>query len=433
MKIVLPIVALFAAFFSVAHAQAFPRLDADNASRLFEEARDVSSKEGGKLWGTELYGPIILIDLDAERVIANEPDTEGILQSAGGVYTGALPDAIAPANTPTEWAGKRWTMLIWQSLPEDRLTRQKMLAHEMFHRVQPALNLMARDSLTLHLDTTEGRIWLQLEWRALAAALISEGAAQEQAIRDALAFRAHRREMFPGAAAAERSQEIAEGVPEYTGLIIAAPDAGAARWRAVASLADPDTDISYVRSFAYVSGPPYGLLLDQRSPGWRAKLSVDSDLGGMLAATVKRGASASAERRASAYGAAAIRNAEADRAARIEEVKSRYRELLVEGPTLTLPNAGSFSINFNPSTIISLDDETAVYPTLHASDAWGTLDVKDGALLKPDFSSITVSAPTSPSGRRLTGEGWTLDLAEGWRLSPSSKPDSYIVEKDRDG
>jgi hypothetical protein len=44
--------------------------------------------------------------------------------------------------------------------------------------------------------------------------------------------------------------EIAEGVPEYTGLVAAAPDVNAARWYAVQHLADPDQSLSFVRAFA---------------------------------------------------------------------------------------------------------------------------------------------------------------------------------------
>lgn len=83
------------------------------------------------------------------------------------------------------------------------------------------------------------------------------------------------------------------------------------RWRAVAQLTDPDQAITFVRSFAYTSGPPYGLLLDQRLPGWRAKLNAQSDLSALLASTLPRQPDGSA--------------------------KARYRSRLVEGPTLLLP------------------------------------------------------------------------------------------------
>jgi hypothetical protein len=227
--------------------------------------------------------------------------------------------------------------------------------------------------------------------------------------------------------------EIAEGIPEYTGLVAAEPDRNAARWRAVATLTDPDLSITFVRSFAYTSGPAYGLLLDQRLPGWRTKVTTQSDLGDMLASTLQSpydgAAIVHAEARALSYGKSAIQMAETERAATVEAVKARYRDLLVEGPTLTLDSAGRFSFSFNPSALISLGNAGTVYPTFHVTDAWGTLDVTDGVLVPTDFSRATVAAPSDINGPHLQGPGWTLDLSPGWQLVPSSKLGSYTVRK----
>jgi hypothetical protein len=425
-------------------AQGLPPFDAAHANAYFEEARRVSEKDGGKLWGQRLYGPILFADQQSRAVIANQQDSQGLLHRNGDVFEGKLTDDIAPSNTPVEWAGTRWTMVVWQLIPEDRLTREKLFAHEMFHRIQPALHLSAPDTLNLQLDSLEGRVWLQLEWRALAAALIEHGPEQNQAIQDVLAFRDHRDKLFPGSAEKERSLEIAEGIPEYTGLAAAAPDAESARWYAVARLTDPENacpgcrqssipsngaEISFVRSFAYTSGPAYALLLDERLPGWRTKLTTQSDLSALLASTVKEPPSL-AGARASAYGISAIRAAENDRAAEVEATKARYRKLLVDGPTLTLPALKSFKFTFNPSSVVSLEGVGAVYPTFHASSAWGTLDVTDGALLPSDFSRVTVPAPKITTGTHIVGPGWILDLASGWRLVPFSQHGSFTVQKD---
>ncbi|MDE2183260.1 MAG: hypothetical protein KGJ78_09585 [Alphaproteobacteria bacterium] len=411
-----------------ASAQAPAPIDPVKAQQAFAEAKQVSDKEGGRLWGMKLYGPMLLVDPQTRAVIADEPDGQGLLHQEGSTYVGTLPDSVMIADTPTEWAGKRWTMLRWP-LPDDTFTRRVKFAHELFHRIQPDLHLNAPDTPSLHLDTPEGRLWLQLEWRALAAALVEKGPAQVMAIRDALAFRAHRRALFPGSAKIEAGLEIAEGVPEYTGLVAAAPDSDAARWRAVAKLADPDQSMTYVRSFAYISGPPYGLLLDQWLPGWRSKLTAQSDLGDLLASALHPNVAVSAEQRAAVYGASGIRMAEADRAARADAERARYRALLVDGPTLTLPKVAKFAFSFNPSALISLGDAGTVYPTFHATDAWGTLDVTGGALVPTDFSRVTVAAPSNVAGPHLMGPGWTLDLAPGWRAVPGTKPGSYTVQK----
>jgi hypothetical protein len=404
-------------------------IDMVQAKAAFAEAEAVSDKEGGRLWGKKLYGALFFVDPETRTVVANEPDLEGVLHATNGVYVGTLPQEIIVSNAPTEWQGKRWTMLMWPSIPIDTIDRRIIFAHELFHRIQPGLGLMAPDSPNLQLDTPEGRLWLQLEWRALAAALVDEGPAQTRAIRDALAFRSHRHELFAGSAQTEASLEIAEGVPEYTGTIAGEPDRDSARWHAIGKLTDPDQSITFVRSFAYTSGPPYGLLLDQRLPGWRTKLSARSDLSVLLASTLPPHTAVSAEARASLYGAVAIRIAEAQRAQKAEAAKERYRARLVEGPTLLLPGGRKFAFSFNPSTLVSLGDANTVYPTFHATAEWGTLDVTDGVLVPTDFSRATVAAPKDTQGPHLEGPGWTLELAAGWSVVPGARAGSYTVAK----
>jgi hypothetical protein len=429
MKVFRRVIALLMLTAAVAHAQSPSPIDPVKADDAFAEARQISDREGGRLWGMKLYGPMFFVDPATRTVIANEPDAQGLLRKQGNDYVGTLPESVLIADSPVEWAGKRWTMLRWP-MPEDIFTRQVKFAHELFHRIQPALHLDAPDTPNLQLDTLEGRLWLQLEWRALAAALVEQGPAQIAAIRDALAFRNYRHHLFAGSPASEASLEIAEGVPEYTGLTAAAPNRDAARWRTIAKLADPDLSITFVRSFAYTSGPAYGLLLDQRMPGWNRTISSHSDLAELLASTLHGKAAASAQQRASHYGESAIRIAETDRAKKADVEKARYRALLVDGPILTLREAGHFAFNFNPSTLISLGDAGAVYPTFHATDAWGSLDVKEGVLVPSDFSSATVAAPSDISGSPLQGPGWTLTLAPGWHVVPAEKSGSFTLKKD---
>jgi hypothetical protein len=397
------------------------------AKSVFADARAMSAKDGGHLWGTTLYGRMMLVDPGTRTVIANEADAGHLLEPEDGVYVGTLPSDLIPANAPTEWGGERWTQLLLPGVPEDAVTRNIMLTHEMFHRIQPGLHLMAKDSLNPQLDTEKGRVWLRLEWRALAAALVETGSAQTQAIRDALAFRDHRHALFPGSAATEASLEIAEGIPQYTGTVVAEPDAASARWRAAADLARPDTGTSFVRSFAYVSGPGYGLLLDERMPGWRKNVSEKSDLAAMLGSTLPSAAPESAAARAAVYGAAGIKLDEADRAARLAATLARYRAALVDGPTLVTPPPAHFG--FNPGTVVSLGADGNVYPTFHAVAPWGTLDVTGGVLVPADFSRAAVPAPASIKGPHLHGEGWTIDLAPGWSVVPGAKPGNYRLVK----
>ncbi len=412
-----------------AQTPAPPPIDLAKARAYFAEDKAVTDKDGGRLWGRRPYGATFFVDPETRFTVANEADPQGVLHADGDLFVGTLPQSVIISNAPVEWEGKRWTMLMWPYMPDDTNVRRIMFAHESFHRIQPELGLTAPDTPSLHLDTVEGRVWLQLEWRALAAALVETGPAQTRAIRDALLFRAHRRALFPGSREIEDGQEIAEGVPEYTGAVMGSPDLASARWRAVGRLTDPDQTGTFIRYFAYLSGPPYGMLLDERLPGWRAKLNAHSDLGDLLASTLRGGETEPAEARALVYGAAALRISEADRAAKLQAETARWRALLVDGPTLLLPKAGKFAFSFNPSTLVSLGDAGTVYPTFHVVSGWGTLDVKAGVLVPTDFSRATVAAAKAMKGPHVEGPGWTLDLAPGWSIVAGEKPGSYTVTR----
>jgi hypothetical protein len=418
-------VGFFAALLMAFPAQAAPALNAETAKAIFAEAKAVSDKDGGALWGMKLFGPILLVDGDTRTLIASEPDET--LKAEGGVFVGTMPKDMLPANTAFDWHGKRWTMLQWP-VWGDTQDRARLLAHEMFHHLQPALHQQPTEAPNPHLDTLEGRLWLQLEWRALATALMSSGKARTDAIRDALAFHARRTVLFPGAAEHERGLLLNEGVAEYTGIRVAAADMASARWIATGKLLG-SKEKTWVRSFPYVSGPAYGLLLDDLAPGWRAKLTAQSDLAGLLAAALPKGAPVDAVARAKHYGEAELRLIETERAAANEAVRKAYRAKLVDGPVLVLPNLGQhFNVSFDPRELVPLDAAGTVYPTITVSDEWGSLSVKEGALLSPDWQRIAVSAPAESSAR--TGAGWTLTLAPGWKLVPTDKPGSFTVKKD---
>jgi hypothetical protein len=400
--------------------------DIAQAKAVFADAQALSTREDGRLWGLPLYGRMLLVIPATRAVIANQPDPQRLLQPEDGVYVGTLPEDVVLSDAPTEWEGVRWTQLRLPALPSDAMTRSITLAHEMFHRIQPELHLAANATANPQLDTEQGRLWLQLEWRALAAALIESGQAQTQAIRDALAFRSHRHALFPGSAATEAAMEMVEGTAQYTGIAAAEPDVAAARWHAVADLVHPDAGSSFSRISAFMSGPAYGLLLDERMPGWRKSLNERSDLGAMLASTLRGNVKEPAESRAAAYGARGLRVVLADRAAREKVVQAQYRAALVDGPTLLLTALGRF--NFNPSTAVTLGADGIVYRTFHAIARWGTLDVKaGGVLVSADFSHAALPVPMAVKGAHLEGKGWTIDLAPGWSVAPAAKSESYVL------
>ena len=181
-------------------------IDLAEARRAFEAARVASDADGGRLWGVELYGPVFLVDPGSRSVVADRVDPEGC-SSSDGVWVGTLPESINPANTAIEWAGLRWTMVLWPA-PSIPHARNGLLLPEMFHRVPSEVGLPATTPLTAHLDARDGRVWMRLEMRALAEALTTRGR-ELDAIGDALDSGTSTR-AFP-----ERREEDARERNEY--------------------------------------------------------------------------------------------------------------------------------------------------------------------------------------------------------------------------
>ena len=310
------------------------------AGFVFQEARNLCERDDGALWGQSLCGPVMIVDPMDRRVIANQADPGGALQAGEGVWTGELPAGTMMANTRVEWSGTAWTQLAWP-LPMEPALLRVFLGHEMFHRVQPGLGLARDEAGNRHLDGFDGRYLLQLEWRALARALMVDTPdARRGHVADALAFRQARRRMVPGAAAEEAALEINEGLPEYSGVRTGLVHGEQRRAYAVYALARFLDAPSFARSFAYASGPAYGLLLDDADPDWRARLGADADLGALLAAALRiapgDGADLAArERRYDPDGA--LRETEQARERERTARQETWRKLLVDGPVLVLP------------------------------------------------------------------------------------------------
>lgn len=424
--------ALLACLAALAAAPARAAPDHASALFVFNEARTLCERDGGALWGESLCGPIMIVDPADRAVIANQADPGGVLVARDGAFVGSLPASAVMANTRVEWSGAAWTQLLWP-VPFEPAQLRVFLVHEMFHRIQPGLGLSRGEAGNRHLDALEGRYLLQLEWRALARALMAnEADARRGHVSDAIAFRHARRAMFDSAAADEAALEINEGLPEYTGVRLGLSTDEQRRGFAVFDLSRFLDAPSFVRSFAYASGPAYGLLLDAADPDWRDALDADADLGALLAAAhgIEPARLGDIEARARRYDTdGALRTAEEARERGRRERMAAWRAGLVDGPVLVLP-LETPRFQFNPQTLAALDGVGTVYPTLRLADAWGELVVVEGgaALVHADRKRATVALPPDSGGR--SGTGWTLTLAAGWTLVPGERAGDSTVVRD---
>jgi len=229
--------------------------------------------------------------------------------------------------------------------------------------------------------------------------------------------------------------ELNEGLAEYTGVVLGNRDPVDQLQAALWDLSAHVSDVSFVRSFAYATGPALGLLLDKYSAGWRQSLQTSPSLHDLLqrAAAVRlpRDAQVAATRAASRYDGVTLRSAEVAREQQRQAILAANRAKFLEGPVLVIP-LNNVNIEFSPRNLQPLDNVGTVYPTLRIVDDWGVLEVSGGALLRPDWSAVTVVAPARlgaiSTGEKVAGDGWTLLLKPEWRVVPAKRSGDFTIQ-----
>ena len=386
------------------HALAFILLAAIAPQQGFDELRAMCARDAGRMWGISICRPTMIVDRQTRAVAANE------------AAPATLPKEIGIANTAVDWNGKRWTMIVGP-LPEDAFARKMLLAHESFHNVQQKIGFPSTQPSNAHLDSMDGRYWLQLEWRALAKALRGD----RQAVRDALAFRAKRRSLLSSAINDERDLEMHEGLAEYTGAAFAEPDIAKRAPHLIDKLRAAETTPTFVRSFAYASGPAWGTVIEMKRPRWTRAAKASDDLGNLAANAWHVAAAADVDTRAEAYGGAQLLDAERERDARKQTMLREFRARFVDGAHLTIPLT-HMSFEFDPNASQPFEALGTVYPTLTARDDWGSIVVhKGGAMIASDWMSIIVPAEAR--------DDYTLTLNDGWRIVAGSRAGDVTLTK----
>jgi len=400
---------------TAAEAQVQPEL----AKRYFDEATKLCERDAGRLWGVSLCGPMVIADPATGTRVTSQPEPAGPVPRFSGF-----------ADGPVTWGGVRWFAFPLSMLPANAADeRQQVMLHGLFHRIQAELGLITEEGFNEHLDTLEGRVSIQLEWRALRRAIESSGGNRAEAIADALAFRRERRARFPGAAEGERREEIREGLASYTGIAAWADSPADARRAAASALAGGESQTALVGNFEAASGPGYGVLLDEVLPGWRRQVRATSDLGDMLASAANRPPTADVAAAAARYDGATLRASEEarDRAQQVRVAELRRR--FVDGPVLTMPAVGSGTSDTHDSVGIP-GAGTVYFHTLTQSGRWGSLNATNGVLRSADGNTLSVpitGRPASLDGTNLQGDGWTVTVNAGWVVRPTSRPGSFVI------
>ena len=408
-----------------------PRSMKDTVAVYFNEI-EIVTQENKNLWNYDLYAPILLVRPDTRETYANFPDTAGTLKKDGSVFTGFLPKTVNIANTSIEWNGVRWAMVMLP-LPDNKNDRSNLLAHELFHRAQPHLGFALSNTGNNHLDQKEGRIYLRLELEALKAALlVSSHEEVKQHLTNALAFRKYRHALYPKADSTENLLELNEGIAEYTGIMMSGRNKEQMQNHFVKVLKQFLTNPTFVRSFAYQTTPLYGYLLHHIQNGWNKDITAKTNLTEhfLKALTIQlpKDLKSFVTANAAQYAGPTIIAEETARDAEVKRLVGEYKYKFIEQPHLEV-SLQNMNISFDPRNIMPLEEKGTVYPNVRVTDNWGILTVTNGALMSPNWNKITVSIPTQIDDDKAVGDGWTLELKNGFVVRKDRATNNYFLTK----
>lgn len=408
-------------------------VDPDDIRSLFDEAARIVDRDNGKLWGKALRVPLMVLYSESGAVVTDHRDRAGVLRNRDGLYFGRVPQALL-AQTALEWGGVRWAVFHWP-LPKNKLTRQILLIHEMWHAAMGRRGMSGHFFSAVHLDTLQGRIWIRLEWEALVRALEESGMSAPEPLRDALLFRRQRMSLFPGAEHAEADLDLTEGLAEFTGLHLAEGGFNRKLGYLRRRIEEAGTVPSLVRYFPYVTGPLYGFLFQHQKLTWTAEALKGLDLGKLAESVfdLQIGSHSQAElmERGIDYGIENLISEETDREQTRQErlVEFHKNWLQRERPALSLP-IRNIRLGFDTSEVHVFDGNGVVLSHIRVWDDWGFLEADlawiagNRLILSPPVEDLKKSP--------LSGKGWTLNLKPGWEILPAERgPFPFLCARNR--
>ncbi|MGV2450547.1 UNVERIFIED_CONTAM: hypothetical protein POZ17_08590 [Ralstonia mannitolilytica] len=403
----------------------------DTISVYFDELKTASKKNIG-LWNKDLYGPMILIDPKTREFFANEPDSEGMLKRNGTLYSGVLPATINIANTAINWGGKRWAMIMLP-LPESKENRINLLAHESFHSIQPLLGFTLNNAENNHLDQKEGRIYLRLELEALKQAVRSNSEKEmKQHLTNALIFRKYRNTLYKGSETTENLLELNEGIAEFTGLIVSGRNKDQTRSYFLNGIEGFMKNPTFVRSFAYYTTSVYGYLLYHKDPDWNKKIDAKTDLTGYFIKAfdirIQADLQKAVEKLSDNYNGTSIIKEETDREEQTKKRIAEYKLKFIQQPHFEI-KFEKMNVSFDPRNIVPVEDKGTVYPNIRITDLWGILTVENGALMSPNWDKISISNPVNTENKKVSGDGWILELTDGYTIAKEEGSGNYKLSK----
>ncbi|MDP4221735.1 MAG: hypothetical protein Q8868_00340 [Bacteroidota bacterium] len=401
----------------------------EKALSSFRAVEAICKKDSGKLWGRNLYGPIMFVDRTTRRITANQPDSEGILKLRDSVYTGLYPTEKVITNSGISFGG---TLFGLAPLPseEDNYRIITRAIHCLFHRYQQTIGINSENFNVPVMDEKQARIWMKLEWKALKKAINSENSEQLLAIRDALIFRGSNRESYPKYANMENQFEAYEGLATYTYIFLTAKSPEDIKSRLFEYLDRIYAYQSYSTSYGAIDGALYATLLHAKHFNFSTLNTDKIDLGKQVQEIYQVELPASCRDVAGSIAINySIDEIYKEEEKRLDDIRKRIDEQVsgfTEKPVINLALESPY-FDFEPEDVHYLDTLGTLYNRIRVSDNWGKLTVdKGGCLISNNYKNLRITARgLKVDKNHIQGEGWHLILNDSWEVR-EEYPDYYI-------
>ncbi|HDZ40980.1 MAG TPA: hypothetical protein ENH59_04800 [Bacteroidetes bacterium] len=403
---------------------------AEKAEYYFSEVKKLCDRDDGKLWGENLYGPILLIDTETRKLYSNVQDSEGILKPRGNIFTGTYPREEV-INYAKELGGTLYAMA---PIPEEedyyRITSRCI--HGLSHCLQIRKDIDTPDYNTSHMGERTARLWLKMEWKALERAIRTNGDTRGQAVRDALVFRSARRELYPKYIQDENKFENYEGLASFTYMMLCSET----RDEYLKKLLEYYHRIydfrSYTFSYGFVHGNIYAHLLNETGFDFSTINSRDFDLGEALRdryeiilPEISRDIAGSLS---FSYDVDLVKEEEREREEQLREGLRRRTAQFTEKPVVLL-ELESPNFSFEAEDTDPVDTLGTIYQTIRVTDNWGKLAVEEGGcLVSPNLRFLRVPAKNVEQDKQhISGYGWHIVLNNNWEMVKLEE--NYFIRK----
>ncbi len=401
------------------------------ARYYFDKVEAACYKDDGKLWGRNIFGPLMFVDREQRMVYSNFPDREGNLKKKEGVYSSSYPKDLIINRDSLTFGGTKYALA---ALPpaEDEFTIVSRGIRSLYYFHQHYFGYKPIPYNTSVMDEKNARLWLKLEWRALRKAIEGEGNERIVALRDALIFRGANHELYGKYVDDQIRFENYEGLAVFTYLLLGTDSEEVFKTRLLEGLDNIYSFSTYSGTYGSIHGAIYASLAYWGGFDFSSIKSADTDLGAIVTELYNIQLPAYCRDVAGSialnYDLAAVQAEEETRDNEIRAQIKRQTNIFIEKPVVSIDLVSPY-FDYELTDIVPVIEFGTIYNKLNVADNWGKLIVEEGGcLVSNNFRNLKIPADNIKIDRNhVYGEGWSLTLNGNWETVKLGE--DYIVRR----